>query len=447
MSEPSVLIAAWYFPPDGGAGSQRPASFSRHLPDLGWDCRVIARAESIARGRWNHLDASLMNQRHQSAEVIRVTEQGPFLESSFPGERSIKSEIGPFCREVLEEVSRSSPDVLLLTMSPFILSELLMMMPEESRTKVVVDLRDPWILDYWATYSSIAIRRTQHRLMHRMLDRADGIVMNTEEATTQCLETFGEHLVSKMITVENGYEPEDMAKSTASSENVLRIMHAGTFHCESLQRPSGLRARIGAFRRASRGSIDRTGRTPHHLFEAACILREDHPQLASRLRFDFLGDDDAGLHACVHSGGFASQTTLHGYVDHDRMLELMVHADGLFLPGAKLRDGIRDPITPGKTYEYLASGRPIIAALHPGSGLDLVTSCPGVFACDPCCARSIARSIRELADFQSAAGQRDLIEERRSVMAPYRRRDLAIRLSEFMKNLIKKDDDGTDSRR
>jgi hypothetical protein len=213
MSESSVLIAAWYFPPDGGAGSQRPASFARHLPGLGWDCRVVSRSESNSRGRWNRFDQSLMSQLSESSELIRVEESGPFSESKFPGERTVKAQIGPFCRRVLEEVSLTSPDILLLTMSPFILSEVLAMMPQDSHTKVIVDLRDPWILDYWTIQSSRGIRRKQHHLMHRMLGLADGIVMNTPEATSQCLEEFGSHLASKMLTLENGFEADHFSKS------------------------------------------------------------------------------------------------------------------------------------------------------------------------------------------------------------------------------------------
>jgi len=452
MPDSSVLIAAWYFPPDGGAGSQRPASFAKHLPGLGWNCRVITRSESISRGRWDHFDRSLLSQVSNSTEVVRVDDSGPFADSKFPGERSVKSRIGPFCRRVLDEVARTSPDVLLLTMSPFILSEVLNRIPEDSPTKVVVDLRDPWTLDYWPVFISSATRRRQHLLMGRMLERADGIVMNTTEATSQCLEIFGQHLSPKTLTLENGFEadqfPAQSVRPPFRSSDRLRIMHTGTFHCESLHPKTGIRARIAGLRHVSRGTIDRTGRTPHHLFRAAGILRDENPEFASRLQFDFLGDVDASLNACVRDGGFSSQTTLHGYQDHDRMLEMMLGADALFLPGGRLDAHVRDPITPGKTYEYLASGRPVLAALHPGSGLDLVTSCPGVFPCEPCSPRTIADAITATAAFLDSGGDHALMEERRLLIAPFLRSALTERLSDFMKRVkrVKRaSEDGSDS--
>ncbi|MBB48836.1 MAG: hypothetical protein CMJ33_09945 [Phycisphaerae bacterium] len=436
MSNLSVLIAAWYFPPDGGAGSQRPASFARHLPELGWDCRIVTRSESIQRGRWNHLDRSLLSELPSSISMVRVDDDGPFHESGFPGERDIKAHIGPLCRRVVHEVAATNPDVLLLTMSPFILSEIPKMIPRHSETSIVVDLRDPWILDYWPIQSSRAVRRRQRALMRDMLERADGIVMNTPEAATQCMEVFGTHLRPKMIALENGFEPRHFSNSVIPRSSSIRIMHGGTFHCESLHSPRGVRARVAAMRHASRGSIDRTGRTPHHLFEAARLLRDEKPDLASRLHFDFFGHIDSGLETCVRDGGFDSQTTLHGYVEHDRMTHHIERASALFLPGGKLADGVRDPITPGKTYEYLASGRPILAALHPGSGLDLVSSCPGVYVCDPCSPRSLAAGIESVATLLDRSPEdMSLVEQRQPMLAPFTRSSIAGRLSEFMKML------------
>src|SRR3954451_4115504 len=37
-----VLIVAYYFPPTGGMGSIRLATFAEHLPEFGWDVTVLA---------------------------------------------------------------------------------------------------------------------------------------------------------------------------------------------------------------------------------------------------------------------------------------------------------------------------------------------------------------------------------------------------------------------
>jgi glycosyltransferase involved in cell wall biosynthesis len=53
---------------------------------------------------------------------------------------------------------------------------------------------------------------------------------------------------------------------------------------------------------------------------------------------------------------------------------LLRNADLLFLPLHKLPAGERSRIVPGKTYEYLAAKRPILAAVPEGDARDFVVA-------------------------------------------------------------------------
>ena len=56
-----VLLVAHYFPPDGGAGSQRPASFAQHLPALGCGITVVCReVDDAKRGAYDPADRTLL---------------------------------------------------------------------------------------------------------------------------------------------------------------------------------------------------------------------------------------------------------------------------------------------------------------------------------------------------------------------------------------------------
>ena len=60
----------------------------------------------------------------------------------------------------------------------------------------------------------------------------------------------------------------------------------------------------------------------------------------------------------------------HGYLPHAEAVALMRSADLLFLP---MQDAPgRAGLDPGKTYEYLAAGRPILAAVPEGDARDLL---------------------------------------------------------------------------
>ena len=63
---------------------------------------------------------------------------------------------------------------------------------------------------------------------------------------------------------------------------------------------------------------------------------------------------------------------IHGYMTHAESIELMRTANLLFLPMQNLPLGTRATIVPGKTYEYIASRSPILAAVPDGDARDIL---------------------------------------------------------------------------
>ena len=118
---------------------------------------------------------------------------------------------------------------------------------------------------------------------------------------------------------------------------------------------------------------------------------------------------------------------LHGYLAHDRSIELMRSADLLFLPMHDLPGGMRAGIVPGKTYEYLASERPILAAVPEGDARDLLDEAGNALVCRPADAQGMARLLREaLGRFRAGTLQQ---APNADVVARYERRVLTGQLA------------------
>jgi len=98
------------------------------------------------------------------------------------------------------------------------------------------------------------------------------------------------------------------------------------------------------------------------------LLAED-PSLAGRIELHLAGDLTDADRAASAGHGFVRD---HGSLPHARTVALMRSADLLFLPMHDLPPGRRTTIVPGKTYEYLATGRPILAAVPDGDARDLL---------------------------------------------------------------------------
>jgi glycosyltransferase involved in cell wall biosynthesis len=441
MPSDSLLIVAWFFPPDGGAGSQRPASFARESPGHGWKTTVATRGTGHDRGRWETRDDSLLLDLENTIDLDRVEIPGSASPGSLPVIDGLPDVALPLGARVLELVDRDQPSVVLLTMSPFWLSALVEPIRARSDARIVVDLRDPWTLDYWPIYRNKRRFQSQQQQMLTSLAAVDGVIMNTQGARRDLLRTFGERLPddfeSRVGVIENGFSRTDFPDSSNyERKRMLEIVHAGTFHCEHLPGNRSLRSRLSGLRQTSRMKIDRTGRTPHHLLNAARMLADRDLDFDRNVRFRFIGHVDDSLKRCVKGSGIAEKVTLDGYQTHSRIVGSMCEAGALFLPGAGLPDGVEDLIVPGKTYEYLASRRPILGAIDRGDARRLLERAGGSYLCEPCSTESISAALERLhADWCSGVLDDGSFRDQ-SVLGEFERSRLASRLDAHLRIIL-----------
>jgi glycosyltransferase involved in cell wall biosynthesis len=123
--------------------------------------------------------------------------------------------------------------------------------------------------------------------------------------------------------------------------------------------------------------------------------------------------------------------TLTGYQDHRTSVRELVEADLLFLPLHRLPPGVRARIVPGKTYEYLASGRPILAAVPAGDARDLVLAAGAGIAVEPDDVAGIAAAIRT---FMRQAPSP--LRPRSELVASFARHELSRRLAENFDRIL-----------
>jgi glycosyltransferase involved in cell wall biosynthesis len=82
----SVVMIAYYFPPEGSAGVYRPLRFVRHLPTLGWGPTVI----SLDTNSYERYDPELLTQIPPETQVIRVQMRDPWQDFQQRREQHIK---------------------------------------------------------------------------------------------------------------------------------------------------------------------------------------------------------------------------------------------------------------------------------------------------------------------------------------------------------------------
>lgn len=397
---PRLLMLAYFFPPDGGGGAQRPGKFCRYLPDFGWQSTVITRDTERARTLWDPNDPSMNAEIGPSSRVIRVASSAEPVgwARGVPQIDVARNWLEPAYDAALAALRETPHDAIFATMSPFDVAYLARRLADETQLPIVLDLRDPWALDGWRLHGTRARWKLDHQAMCESLVDADCVIANTPESRTALVATIDGLEADRVAVIPNGYDAADFSgpPPARTSTDAYEIVHSGTFHTYNLYRYEGLLGKIKQWRHHRPEPIDPRGRTPLFVNAALNKLRQDSPETANSFRLVIMGPQDDATVRCVRESGVANQVEFTGYLNHDQAVARVRAADALFLPLHGLPPGYRSLIVPGKTYEYLATGRPILAALPEGDARELAQRSGRGFCADPCDAVAIAQQLRDL---------------------------------------------------
>jgi glycosyltransferase involved in cell wall biosynthesis len=388
----SVLLIAFHYPPIGGAGVQRNVQLVRRLPEHGYRPVVLTGA-GAPDYRWTPTDTSLAD-RGEAPTLHRL--EGVEPRHGVPWEARLERWARVPARwqrwwssRLLEAATSLPEDVALVraSLAPYAIGPAVVEAARRLGKPLVLDLEDPWALDEMMVYPTRLHRRLELRKMRRVLDAADAIVMNTPEAGRRVVAAFPE-LDGRVRAIPNAFDPADFeAPVSERHDGRFRIVHTGSLHLDAGLRhreSSGLRRILGGFV----DGVDFLTRSHVVLVEALERLFAAQPELRNEVELHFAGVLTPMEQQSLEQLGIA---TLLGFLSHRETTALVRSADLLFLPMHDLPEGRRATIVPQKTYEYLASGRPILAAVPDGDARDLLAEAGSARLCRPADAAAMAQ--------------------------------------------------------
>lgn len=369
-----VLYISHYFPPCGGAGVQRTAKFVKYLPDFGVEPIILTGVMNLD-DRWSPEDQSLLADIPESISKYRVTETPTNV---FNEER-----IDALIAKGREALTKEKPDLILVTLSPFSDARVAAQLSKEYEIPWVADLRDPWALDEFQVHKSFLHLRTKLKLMRNSLASSSGIIMNTPVAKELLLNEFPEFESKNVTSITNGYDAEEsFLGEKREPGQKFKIVHTGAFHTHT-----GLHQRNKSllYKLLGRTAPDVAllPRSPYYLLKALEAIQRNKAEVMSEIEVVFVGvlsDADTEL---IKRSPVASLISTPGYVDHTQSVDYVRNADLLFLPLHKRGAGKRASIVPGKAYEYMASGNPVLGALPEGDARDYLEAAGNSYLARP----------------------------------------------------------------
>lgn len=385
-----VLFIAYYFPPIGGGGVQRSLKFVKYLPGLGYMPHVLT-AGRIAEEHWSPRDEALLAELPAGVRITRI--DGLPASEVRSWNRRVRDACqlpsrfgsawaGAVLREGARLCSEQDFDLIYVSMSPFEGAAAASALSRRFGIPWVADLRDPWALDEVQVFYSGVHRRIAQRQMRRALIDASLVIMNTPEAARRLVVAFSEYRKRPVVSLTNGYDAADYDHLFWERDDHFRIVHTGSLHARHGRKLASRRRLFERLGRIEPG-VNLLPRSHVHLLDALRLWQARDARVARQVRLILAGSLTPEDRMMVERSAARGLVTLEGYRTHAETARLQTDADVLFLPMHQVAPGRRATIVPGKTYEYLATRRPILAAVPEGDARDFVMEAKTGLVCDP----------------------------------------------------------------
>ncbi len=354
-----VLVITYYWPPSGGAGVQRWLKFSKYMPQSGIEPFILTVDPKYAA--YPQKDPDLLKDISPGLEIYytpsptgifrayrKLTGKsevpyGGFVNESNPGfiQHILRFIRGNFflpdarrgwnsyaIKAAIKIIENKKIDTIITTSPPHSSQLIGLKLKKKLGIKWIADLRDPWTNIYYSDkiFQTLPAKLINRQMESRVLNGADRVIA-TCNTTRDVFRSKREQSPENVITITNGFDPDDFdygkiipRKFTITYLGTL----AGNYDIEVFIKG------IDHFNRKEKADVT----------------------------LQFIGKSDekalAGLREISNV-----YVELISYVSHRKAMEYLAGSAALLLVIPS--DRKINEMIPGKLFEYLSSGRPVIA--------------------------------------------------------------------------------------
>jgi len=403
-SEKTALLIAYLFPPIGGIAVQRPLKFARYLQNSGWDSVVLTTADVP----YATMDASLLAEVPSGVTIERVPDvlarfagtlnSGTIINTTTPQVKTtttsslssrrarltiLREKLKGTLRGVLKRLKNSLliPDESVLwaiyaglvgqrlvkkynikciysTSGPHSTHIAAWLIHRFTGVPWVADFRDPWTDNFH--YFHPGARRGLERHLERAVFTNANRVVTVTDGFKAMFDAKYPLAARRIKVIRNGVDPFDFPPTAViasnfdgENEDEQTDVNPFTFFYAGILYPK---------------------RSPEAFLRglANCIANGRIPRGGVRVQFagvfDYQGQ--TANHDLVESLGLGEIVDVMGYMPREQVLAKMQQVDGLLLIGEAVPEA--KMYVPGKLYEYLCAGTPILALMEDGEGARLI---------------------------------------------------------------------------
>lgn len=351
-----VLFISFYWPPSGKASLHLPLKLIKFLPEFGWQPSVLVSKDDSFTAK----DESLLSEISPDLKVIKSDFYDPFFvykkflgkekdealvasEAMSKTNKSLKHRIAlwvrlnlfipdarmgwyfPAIKEASEYLKNNKVDAIVSNGPPHIAHLIGKKLSKKFNIPLVSVFIDPWVdISYY-----IGLKR--NKLTLAVDNKFEESVMKHSSQIVVVTKTLKEYFVKKYPFINNktqvlhwGYNEDDFSKIENINSDEKVILHAGNiFDFQN----------IPEFWKTIKRQIEK----------------------GNRLKLKFIGTVSPAIKKSIKEIGLTEHTEYSGFLTYEDVLKEMCKASYLLVCATEPRH------FPGKLFEYMRAGKPIIA--------------------------------------------------------------------------------------
>lgn len=353
-----ILIITYYWPPAGGPGVQRWLKFTKYLPQFGYEPHVYIPEnpsypiidETLAKDI--NPEVKIVKNKiwepYQLAEKLNpknkaykgghfekkesqsfMSKLSVFIRGNFFIPDARKFWINPSIDFLKEYIQKENIDTIVTSGPPHSIHLIgLGLKKLNPNLKWIADFRDPWTqISYHKELKLTNWAAKKHDDLELEVLSNANLVLATSYTDGENFKKIG---AKRVEVITNGFE--DVKQATEKDQKYFHITYSGGL--EML-------------------------RNPISLWKAIHNLTKTNSSFKSDLKLNFYGSLADDVKQTIIDEDLKSNLVIHGYVSHQESLDAINKANILLLTNF---DNVASKgIIPGKLFEYMATGNPIIA--------------------------------------------------------------------------------------
>lgn len=357
MNKKKVLIITYYWPPAGGPGVQRWLKFVKYLPLFNIDpivyCPLNANYPIIDTTLKKEVDPTLtvikqpINEPYKLAKLFSkksktiskgiITENGKqrfverlmlFVRGNFFIPDARKNWVKPSVKYLSDYVLKHDIDTIITSGPPHSLHLIGLRLKNKLDLNWIADFRDPWTtIGYHKQLKLTNSSKQKHkRLEKQVLNTANQIIVTSPSTK----EEFKQITSQPITVITNGYDVESTKE--VALDNKFTLSHIGSLLSK---------------------------RNPKVLWGVLRDLITKDAVFASSFRLNLIGEVGSEVLNSINDYGLSKYLNNVGYVPHKEAVMFQKKSQVLLL--IEIDSEITKAIIPGKIFEYMITGRPIVA--------------------------------------------------------------------------------------